>query len=144
MYLRIVSYKDQLLLYCYDGSIAYVTDDILRNLFVNFRNAKNFRGVDGRWDTDGTKIEDVPGQTLIYVSKRNELCIIDSNPFAKLISDATRSEYISAAEYAKRKKKSNARIKKLCAEGRISGAVKKGGCWFIPKNAPYPKDKRKK
>ena len=144
MYLRIVSYKGELLLYCYDGSSSFVTDDILREIFVNFRRAKSLRGNDRRWDSENDSILDAPGQTLAYVSKKNELCIVDSNPFAKLISEVTRNEYISAAEYAKRKKKSVARIKRLCAEERITGALKKGGSWFIPKSTPYPKDKRKK
>ena len=144
MRLRIVSYKNQLLLYCNDGSTAIVDDDLLRDLFVNHRTTKKFIGNDGRWDTEFKRMEDAPGHTLVYVNSANELCNKDSNPFCRLITDATRNEFISAAEYAKRKKKSVARIKKLCSEERISGAVKKGGQWFIPRNAAYPKDRRKK
>ena len=88
MYLRIVSYKDQLLLYCHDGSTVYITDDILHELFVNFRNPKKFCGIDERWNAEFDSRENAPGQTLAYINNKMELCIVDSNPFAKLISDA--------------------------------------------------------
>lgn len=144
MRLRIVSFKNKLLLYCNDGSTAIMDDGILRDLFVNHRMTKKFTGKDGRWDTEDERMSEAPGQTLVYVNDKNELCIVDSNPFCRLISDATRNEFITVAEYANRKKKSVARIKKLCNEERLAGAVKKGGQWFIPQNAPYPKDGRKK
>ena len=144
MRLRMVSYKSKLLLYCYDGTTAIVDDDLLRDIFVNHRTTSKFTGMDGRWDTEHDRMEDAPGHTLVYVNSQNVLCIKDSNPFCRLIADATRNEFISATEYAERKKKSVARIKKLCMEKRIPGAVKKGGQWFIPRNAAYPKDGRKK
>ena len=37
---------------------------------------------------------------------------------------------------------STRRICKLCEEGRIAGAIKKGGVWFIPSTAQKPKDAR--
>ena len=144
MRLRMVSHKGILLLYCNDGTTAIVDDDLLRDIFVNHRANSKFTGTDGRWDNKHEKMEDVPGHTLVYVNSQNVLCIKDSNPFCRLIADVTRNEFISAAEYAERVKKSVARIKKLCAEKRIPGAVKKNGGWLIPRNAAYPKDGRKK
>lgn len=35
-------------------------------------------------------------------------------------------------------------VTQYCNEGRITGAVKKGNLWLIPKDAPKPADKRRR
>ena len=39
---------------------------------------------------------------------------------------------------------SERRVQKLCEEGRISGVVRFGRSWVIPKNTQKPKDARRK
>ena len=39
---------------------------------------------------------------------------------------------------------SERRVQKLCEEGRISGVVRFGRSWAIPKDAQKPKDARRK
>ena len=142
MKLRVVSKGEHLLLYCSDQTILKIDDDTLRLLFIGYKNESSFSGQDGKWD-EYENIEDAPGKTLAYVNDNDELCIVDANPFYKLISSVGNSEYITLKEYAEMHSKGEARIKVLCKNQQLAGAVRKGGCWFIPINAPYPQDGRK-
>lgn len=49
---------------------------------------------------------------------------------------------MSARDAAVKWKISQRRIAILCAEGRISGAMRVGNMWIIPENAHKPIDKR--
>lgn len=131
--------KKQLL--CADGTIANATEGILRIMFIGFAGAEKFHGKDGRWDEDCIKMEDYRGTTLAWVSDEGHLVIKD-NPFVALVESVADEDYITIQEYAKLHDRYETRIKKLCQEGRIPGAVKKGNRWFVPKNAPYPQDAR--
>ena len=53
-------------------------------------------------------------------------------------------EYCSIRQISKKWGTSVRRIQVLCAEERISGAVKIGYSWAIPANAEKPKDVRVK
>ncbi len=51
-------------------------------------------------------------------------------------------KYISIKEASERWKISDSRIRLLCREGRIEGAVKVGRNWLIPSHATKPIDAR--
>lgn len=51
-------------------------------------------------------------------------------------------EYISTSEAAKKWKITRRRVSKLCAEGRIDGAVCMGNMWLVPQDAEKPDDER--
>ena len=51
-------------------------------------------------------------------------------------------DYISVQEACKRWRISNSRVRVLCREGRIEGAVKIGRNWAIPSHATKPIDGR--
>ena len=141
MKLRLVKKDGQLLLLCADGTVAIADNTLLRELFVCFKSPTSFTGKLGRWDNKGVSIEDVKGTTVAYVNDKNELCLID-NPFLALMQNLADDEYITLHEYAEIHQKNDNRIKALCREERIPGAIKKAGKWFVPKHAPYPKDAR--
>ena len=50
--------------------------------------------------------------------------------------------YITLTEASENWGLSSRRVRKLCEEGRIDGAVKFGRNWAIPKQASKPDDKR--
>ena len=50
--------------------------------------------------------------------------------------------YYTASELAEICNISSKRIRVLCNEGRIAGAIKKGTQWLIPTDAQKPVDKR--
>lgn len=52
------------------------------------------------------------------------------------------TEYITAAEAAKKWEISQRRVQVLCACGRINGVFKLGENWAIPSNTPKPDDAR--
>lgn len=51
-------------------------------------------------------------------------------------------EYLTTVEMSEKWNISSRRIGVLCAEGRISGAVKKGKTWLIPMDSEKPLDAR--
>ncbi len=51
-------------------------------------------------------------------------------------------EYLTTVEMAEKWGITSRRIGVLCAEGRISGAIKKGKTWLIPSDAKKPADAR--
>jgi hypothetical protein len=51
-------------------------------------------------------------------------------------------EFISAKEASEKWAISKRRVQKLCAEGRIEGAMKVGMMWIIPHDSDKPLDKR--
>lgn len=140
MKLRLIKKDGQYSLLCEDGTIANVNDAVLRELFICFKTT-NFTGKNGYWNQETPIIDDVKGTTIAYINDKNELCLVE-NPFLTLMQNLADDEYITLREYAELHHKNDNRIKALCREERIPGAVKKAGKWFIPKHAPYPKDAR--
>ena len=53
-------------------------------------------------------------------------------------------EYFTTVEMSEKWNISPRRIGMLCADGRISGVIKKGKTWLIPANAEKPADARYK
>lgn len=53
-------------------------------------------------------------------------------------------EYMSTKELVVKWGITDRRILQYCHDGRISGAVKMGNTWLIPKDAKKPQDKRYK
>lgn len=51
-------------------------------------------------------------------------------------------EFLSTAQASEKWGISSRRIQKLCAENRISGAIRIGNYWAIPNDADKPKDAR--
>lgn len=141
MKLRLIKKDGLYLLLCADGTTAIADDALLRELFVCFKTYSSFCGNQGRWDQESNTMENVKGNTLAYVNDDNELCLVE-NPFLSLMQNLADDEYITLHEYAELHQKNDNRIKALCREERIPGAIKKAGKWFVPKHAPYPKDAR--
>lgn len=138
---RLIKQKGKLLLLLENGTTALASEEVLKQLFVSHKNLSVIRGKYGGWDSDYLKIEDVPGHTIAWVDDDNVLCLKE-NPFMFIIQSVVDEEYITLHEYAILHQKNDNRIKTLCRDNRISGAQKKAGKWFIPKNAPYPPDAR--
>ena len=52
-------------------------------------------------------------------------------------------EYLTAAEMAEKWEISSRRVRILCNEGRIDGAITKGNLWLIPDSAIKPQEQRR-
>ncbi len=51
-------------------------------------------------------------------------------------------EYLTTTEMAEKWNITRRRITTLCKEGRIEGAMLKGGTWLVPADAKKPEDGR--
>lgn len=49
-------------------------------------------------------------------------------------------DYLTSNEMAIKWDISSRRVRKLCGEGRVDGAIQKGNLWLIPENALKPKE----
>ena len=144
MKLRLVSCEKNLLLYCEDGTTLEADEALLRTLFISFQSTSIFKGGKEKWNSTTDRIEKAPGRTLAYINESNELCITDANPFYALISSVGKEEYITLKEYADLHKKGVARIKLLCANNQLAGAVFKGGVGLSPSTHLIPRIEEKK
>lgn len=61
-----------------------------------------------------------------------------------MLLEGTIMDYLTTIEMSERWGISSRRIGILCANNRISGAIKKGKTWLIPSDAEKPVDARKK
>lgn len=52
-------------------------------------------------------------------------------------------EYLTASEISSKWGISSRRVRTLCNEGRINGAIVKGNLWLIPENATKPEEQRR-
>ena len=136
---RLIKVNKDMFFLCMDGTVAIADDIMLIRIFTGFREPEKLSGNHGIWNRFGINMEDVPGETLAYIW-HDMLHIQDSSAFNSLLSMVNPNEYISVSDYAKKNERSVSRIKKLCSENRIPGAIQMGGQWFIPKKASYPVD----
>lgn len=49
-------------------------------------------------------------------------------------------EYLTSNEVSLKWDISSRRVRKLCGEGRVEGAVQKGNLWLIPENSIKPEE----
>lgn len=52
-------------------------------------------------------------------------------------------EYLTSNEIAMKWNISSRRVRKLCGEGRVAGALQKGNLWLIPITTPKPEEQRR-
>lgn len=139
---RLIRYDNgRLYFFCMDGTIARADSDFLVRLLTTFQDHDSFSGTVGRWDIETDNMFKIYAETLAYINDRR-LIIVDGSAFSSILKEAITTIHITTAEYAALYDKSPSRVKQLCAEGKIAGAVKKGNKWFIPKTAEYPFDNR--
>ncbi len=136
--------NEQLIL-CNDGTICEAKNRELNFMLTRFIKIEELTGEQGRWDTSYPDMFLYPGQTLAYITDSYELVISDITPFNRLFNvsiEVDLESILSVAEYGKLHNKSIEQVKLFCRMGRIPGAIKKSGIWFIPADAPYPQDER--
>lgn len=139
MKLRVIEDRKRRLILCPNGSIMKADKDALIKLLTGFKKLKSFKGEEGYWNGEIVDMERVYGVTLAYVDETNRLVILSD----KLFEVEKSVTYITATEYAELHGKSRATVKKLCAEGRIEGVIKKSTGWLIPEDALYPERKKR-
>lgn len=142
VYESVGSYK----LLCQDGTIQDISDDDVILTVLSLQEYCNATGKDGRWDTFASDMGKYPAQEIAYLTTWQQTCISATDWVKNLYIEARAklNKYVSVVEYAKLHNKSAERVKVLCREGRIAGAFKNGKVWFVPSDASYPMDARRK
>lgn len=146
---RLINDENGLQILHSNGIIKPADTADLYNLLVNFKSisvvAKNENGVGlSNWNESCCDMALYPGETLAYVTDELHLAIVEFEPFKRLFytGNSILDDLVTVSEYACLHKKSNEQVKVFCRDGRIPGAKKVGRDWLIPKDAPYPVDRR--
>lgn len=140
MKLRLLKNKDNLYIYCPNGSILKAGPEELARLLKGFKRPHQFKGTSGYWNADMASMDEAVGATLAYVDDANKLVVLSEEVFSDIISSD--EKYVSVSEYAANHDKCRATIKNLCVAGKLPGAYKTSSGWLIPEKTPYPKDGR--
>lgn len=135
---------------CEDGTIiSEPSDGDLYYILTSFKEIEKLTGdSEKRWDKEYSEMEDYSGKLLAFVNEADELIIWDFNPFKHLLKNQNEEKLLSVSEYAIRAGKSQAIVRRYCANGKFPGAIKisltnnKDGVWMIP-DVPWPSDERK-
>lgn len=132
---------------CTNGTIATASAFNLKAFLTSFNSIESITGDENnRWDTVAMDMGAYAGTTCAYITDNYLLCISDFGPFSVLMTEVpvnwSDTDFLTTKEYAMKHNKSVETIKVHCKNGRIAGAKKTGGVWFIPVNAPYPRDGR--
>lgn len=136
---RIVRYGKGTQLLLSSGQIKNVNLDEIKAFFKTFSSPEHYVG--SGWSLD-IAMEEYNGETIAYVNDEMELVIRDCRLLNAIIP-AEATEYVSSSRYAEIHGKQRPIVSRMCAAGRIEGAILKGNTWLIPVNAPYPEDSRK-
>lgn len=137
-------------LLCEDGTIiSKPTDSDLLYMLTMFKDIEKLTGdSERRWDKEYCKMENYVGELLAFVNHGDELIIWDFNPFIHLLKKFKQDEMLSVSKYASKIGKSQAIVRRYCANGKLPGAIKiplhdnKEGAWMIP-DIPWPCDNRR-
>ena len=138
---RLIRKQDVLQLLLCTGRIKRLTNLEAFDFLMNFDNPEYYCD-EGLWDYD-VSMEDYSGETIAVVNDEGILYVENAIEFREIFENKE-SNFITASEYAELHGKKSAIVRRLCQNGRISGAVQKGKTWLIPENSPYPADERVK
>ena len=133
---KLIKYNDELHLLFYTGEIKILAMDEARRYVFNFDSVELPEG------TDMSHIfDDYEGELLVSLGDEGDLTVYDSS-FLRELATPSEFPYFTVPEYAAAHEKKGSIIRRMCCEGRIEGAIQIGATWLIPKNAPYPDDRR--
>ncbi len=149
---RLIRKESALLLLLDNGKLLYVEKKKLSNYLFHHKaflknnpNHLNFE-ITGKWDDEYDEMTEYPGDTIAYTNNKGHLVIVEISPFEECLNNKkdTSDEklFVTVKEYADEYGKSKEQVKVFCRNGRIAGAKKIGRDWMIPKDAPYPTDRR--
>jgi len=159
MLARLVKTQKDIRLLCWDGTIETATPHLIKRFLTEFKQIEDLTGKSGMRlvvyppEVKRTKeiaqmyeymIETYPGTTLAYISNEKVLHVLDPMVFQDVLAFMAPNEYLTTREYADKHGVSEGRVKALCQEGRLPGAMHKGHQWLIPRSAKYPEDRRVK
>lgn len=91
-------------------------------------------------DEEGNDLSCSDAQVVAYVNEDKHLVVKTGAFLREMLFEQI--PYLTPEEYARKHGKKRAIVLRMCQNHRIPGVIKKGVRWFIPEDAPYPKDAR--
>lgn len=137
---RLLHHEGSMQLLLCTGSIQDVSTSEAYTFLSSYDNKEYYAGTE-KWDYGILTMENFRGTTIAIVNDDGTLTISDSEWYRKILR-SNEINYLSAAEYGALHGKQSSIIRRLCLDGRLTGAIIKGNTWLIPESAPYPEDDR--
>ena len=122
-----------------NGTITTLAVEEAKMFLLEFDN-EDYYSAPGVWDYE-ISMAGYKGDTIAFVDLMGQLCVANATLYRNVMTEETVC-YLTAVEFAKKHGRQPAIVRRLCADGRIKGAILKGRSWLIPENAPYPVDAR--
>lgn len=138
MIYRLVKNNDELHLLLATGEIKTITKAEASHYVFHF-DSINFSV------SNNPEIEKLLNQyegEVIATLDNNYNLIIHNISFLRELVPEEFPYYYSPSEFADKINRSHGIVLRWCREHRLPGAFQKGTYWYIPKDAPYPEDRR--
>lgn len=123
-----------------NGKILTVSSEDAKKFLLEF-DSEAYYSDPGEWDAEGISMADYSGETVAQVDSRGRLVVVNAIRFRSILS-GQEVKYLTAAEFGDKHGRNAPIVRRMCADGRIKGAVLKGRVWLIPEDSPYPADAR--
>lgn len=107
-----------------------------------YNDPSHYEGT-SKWNNEIVTMDKYDGLTIATVTDQGILVVENADLF-RFILETGIPRLLTANEYAARYKRDETRVRRLCREGRLAGAVQKGTVWIIPEDAPFPEDERRR
>lgn len=133
---RLLQSNGSLQLLICTGVIKIVSLSEAKEFLLSFFSPSHYEGP-GTWDYEDVSLETYAGDTIAQVEDNGTMSVIDGETFRSIVSYEG-PKLLTAPEYGKLHGKKSAIVRRFCLQGRIPGAIQKGGYWLIPEDAPYP------
>ena len=134
---KLLKYDNEYHLLFATGEMKMLTIEQVQAFILNFDSFE----FDGSTNSFSTPLFDKnTGEHLATLSDDLKLTLHSAAFLRELFFDE--SAYLSIQQFAEKHGRKRAIVSRLCNDGRILGAVRKGPRWYIPKDASYPVDGR--
>lgn len=137
---RLIQYYDAFQVLLCTGKIVSMDIKGAHSFLLSYDNPSHYSGP-GKWEDSIVSMAGYEGQTIATVNDNGILQIHNADLFRQIMEQG-KPELVTVQDYADRHQRDVTRVRKLCREGRILGAMQLGTVWLIPENAPYPSDER--
>ena len=140
MIARLLFSDNQFVLLLCPDTVTFISSQEAKRFLLNY-SSTDYIGAECKWCSDDVSMEEYSGQTVAFVDNKKNLVVTDNELFRSIIGSLA-APLLSANEYAEKHGKQPAIVRRMCGNGRIPGALRKGNSWVIPADAPYPVDAR--
>ena len=139
---RLIRLEDTMqILFC-TGRILNVDAKGALSFLKTYDNPSHYAGT-SKWNNEIIRMEEYEGETIAVVEDSGALRVENAGLFRYILTNGT-PKLLTSQEYAALYDRNETRVRLLCREGRLAGAMQKGTVWLIPENAPFPADERRR